>query len=196
MKIYDISQEVFSCQVYPDDPAPKKNKLKSIEDGELYNLTEFSMCAHNGTHIDAPSHFIKDGKTVDEICLESFVGKAFVIEHQGIVTDKDAVEILKKAKKQDEESAKRILIKGDAEVSLDAAKVFASSGILLLGNESQTIGPENAPMNVHIALLNANVVLLEGIRLSLVSEGVYFLNAAPLNLQGTDGSPCRAILIS
>lgn len=50
-------------------------------------------------------------------------------------------------------------------------------------------------MEVHLILLGANVVLLEGIRLSEVSEGVYFLNAAPLNLSGADGSPCRAVLI-
>jgi arylformamidase len=78
---------------------------------------------------------------------------------------------------------------------LEAAKVFASSDILLLGNEPQTVGPQNAPMAVHLALLSANVVLLEGIRLAAVSEGVYFLNAAPLNLAGAEGSPCRAVLI-
>ena len=195
MKIYDISQEVFGCQVYPDDPMPEKTMLRSMGNGEVYNLTAFRMCAHNGTHIDAPFHFIQDGKTVDEICLEAFVGMSYVAEHRGIVTGDDAAEIMEKAKKQNPEAAKRILIKGDAEVSLEAAKVFASSDLLLLGNESQTIGPENAPMAVHLALLGANVILLEGIRLSEVPEGVYFLNAAPLNLSGADGSPCRAVLI-
>ena len=73
MKVYDISQEVFSCEVYPGDPIPEKNVLKSMQKGEVYNLTAFSMCAHNGTHIDAPFHFIRDGKTVDEICLEAFL---------------------------------------------------------------------------------------------------------------------------
>ena len=58
MKIYDISQEVFSCEVYPGDPVPEKTALKSMQEGEVYNLTAFSMCAHNGTHIDAPFHFI------------------------------------------------------------------------------------------------------------------------------------------
>jgi arylformamidase len=195
MKIYDISQEVFGCRVYPGDPKPEKKIIKSIKKGEVCNLTAFDMCAHNGTHIDAPFHFIKDGKTVDEICLESFVGIAYVAEHHGIVTDDDAVEIIAKAKKQDTEAAKRILMKGDAEVSLEAAKVFASSGILLLGNESQTIGPQNEPMAVHLTLLAADVILLEGIRLSEVAEGAYFLNAAPLKLSGADGSPCRAVLI-
>lgn len=196
MKIYDISQEVFSCQVYPGDPAPEKKMLSIMENGDLYNLTAFSMCAHNGTHIDAPFHFLKDGKTVDAIGLEAFVGMAYVAEHHGIVSGNDAAEIIKKAEKQNPEAAKRILIKGDAEVSLEAAQIFASAEILLLGNESQTVGPEDAPMEVHLMLLSANVILLEGIRLSEVSEGVYFLNAAPLNLSGADGSPCRALLIA
>jgi arylformamidase len=195
MKIYDISQEVFTCQVYPDDPTPKMEIIKSMEKGEIYNLSLFSMCAHNGTHIDAPFHFIKNGKTVEQICIESFVGMAYVAEHRGIVSGNDALKIIEKAKGQNPESARRILIKGDVEVSPQAAKVFADSGVLLLGNEPQTIGPENAPMEVHLILLEKNVVLLEGVRLGEVSEGVYFLNAAPLNLSGADGSPCRAILV-
>ena len=195
MKIYDISQEVFGCQVYPGDPMPEKKELKSMEKGEVYNLTAFSMCAHNGTHIDAPRHFIKGGKPVDEMSLEAFIGMAYVVEHSGVVTDNDATEIIEKAKKHNSEAAKRILIKGDVELSLEAAKVFASSDILLLGNELQTVGPQNAPMAVHLALLSADVILLEGIRLAEVSEGIYFLNAAPLNLAGADGSPCRAVLI-
>ena len=196
MKVYDISQEVFGCKVYPNDPMPEKIVLKSMQKGDVYNLTAFNMCAHNGTHIDAPFHFIKDGKTIDEICLEAFVGMAYVAEHHGLVTGNDATEIIEKAKKQNLEASKRILIKGEVEVSLEAAKVFASSDILLLGNEPQTVGPQNAPMAVHLTLLGANVVLLEGIRLGEVYEGVYFLSAVPLNLSGADGSPCRAVLIT
>lgn len=195
MKIYDISQEVFGCKVYPDDPSPQKHILKSTRKGDEYNLTAFYMCAHNGTHIDAPFHFIKDGKTVDAVCLDAFIGAAYVAEHSGVVTYDDALKIIQKAKKQNSESAKRILIKGNVEVSIEAAKVFASSNILLLANEPQTVGPQNAPMAVHLVLLGANVILLEGINLSDVPEGVYFLNAAPLNLAGADGSPCRAVLI-
>ena len=195
MKIYDISQEILSCEVYPGDPVPQKTQFKSIDNGDLYNLSAFSMCAHNGTHIDAPRHFISGGKTIDEIALNVFVGMAYVASHNGIVTAEDATKILKKAHEINEECVKRILIKGDIEVSLEAAKVFASSNLLLLGNEPQTVGPKNEPMAVHIALLSANVTLLEGVRLAEVGEGVYFLNAAPLNLLGIEGSPCRAILV-
>ena len=195
MKIYDISQEVFGCSVYPGDPSPERTVLCSMDAGELYNLSSFQMCAHNGTHIDAPRHFIKDGKTVDALCPQSFVGMAFVTEHQGVVSADDAAEILKKARECSPEAAKRILLKGDVEVSLEAATAFAASGMLLLGNESQSVGPQDAPMAVHLALLSAGVVLLEGIRLTDVPQGVYFLNAMPLNLSGAEGAPCRAILV-
>lgn len=195
MRIYDISQEVFGCRVFPGDPVPEKKQLCSIEKGDPYNLTAFSMCAHNGTHVDAPSHFVKDGKTVDEISPETFAGKAYVAEHHGIVSGEDAVRITEKAKERDPEAAKRILIKGKATVSPEAAKAFAGQKILLLGNESQAVGPEDAPMEVHLTLLGAGVVLLEGIRLAAVSEGVYFLCAAPLKLAGAEGSPCRAVLM-
>ena len=195
MKIYDISHEVFGCLVYPGDPIPKKDVLQSMQNGGLYNLTAFSMCAHNGTHIDAPRHFIKDGKSVDEIPAEVFIGKAYVANHTGVLLGTDAEKILRMAKNADIDAAKRILLKGECEVSAEAAGIFAAEGILLLGNESQTVGPENAPMAVHLTLLSADVVLLEGIRLADVPEGVYLLNAAPLNLAGADGAPCRAVLM-
>ena len=190
MKIYDISQEVFSCAVYPGDPKPEKQTVYSTGAGDLYNLTSFAMCAHNGTHVDAPFHFLHDGKTVDQIDLSHFVGDCFVARHEGDVTAADAENILKKA-----DGAERILIAGNATVTIEAAEVFAAGGIKLLGNEGQTVGPENAPMQVHLILLRRGIALLEGIVLNEVPEGRYFLSAAPLNLGGADGAPCRACLI-
>lgn len=194
MKLYDISQEVFGCAVYPGDPAPKRESLSRMETGDLYNLTAFSMCAHNGTHVDAPYHFIQEGNTVDQIPLEKTVGLCFVAEWNGVLGGEDACRILHRAALAVRESARRILLKGDATVSAEAARIFVGGGVDLIGNESQTVGPEDAPMEVHKILLRADVVLLEGIRLSDVPEGVYFLNAAPLCLGGADGAPCRAIL--
>ena len=98
MKIYDISQEVFNCKVYPGDPMPKKSMISQMDKGDLYNLTEFSMCAHNGTHVDSPYHFINDGKSIDKVFLEAFVGMCYVANHNGIVSAVDAVNILNKAK--------------------------------------------------------------------------------------------------
>ena len=196
MKIYDISQEVFGCCVFPGDPAPEKERLSSIENGELYNLTAFSMCAHNGTHIDAPCHFVSGGVSVDAIPLEKTVGAAYVAGFDGTIGADDARAILRRASEYGDDTAKRILIKGAATVSLEAAHVFAESGVYLVGNESQTVGPEEAPMTVHLALLSAEVALLEGVRLREVPVGAYFLCAAPLSLGGSDGAPCRALLIA
>lgn len=193
MKIFDISQPILSCQVYPGDPAPKAERLASIDEGSLYNLTAFSMCAHNGTHVDAPYHFLDEGRTLEQIPLDAFVGDCFVVHHEGDVSAADAREILVKADAA--HAGERILIGGKATVTAEAAKVFAEAGIKLIGNESQTVGPENAPMEVHLILLGAEVVLLEGIVLKHVPEGKYLLSAAPLNLAGADGAPCRAILI-
>ena len=195
MKVFDISQEVFSCNVYPGDPMPERQVMLQIPEGAVCNLTAFRMCAHNGTHVDAPYHFLNDGKTIDQVDLKRFIGYAFVTEHAGKITAPDAEAMLEKARKLDSEAAKRILVKGPAVVTEEAAAVFAGAGILLFGNESQTVGPEDAPMMVHRKMLGAEIVLLEGIRLTDVKEGVYLLNAAPLNLGGADGAPCRAILM-
>ena len=189
-KIYDISQEVFSCAVYPGDPRPEKQLVYSTGEGDLYNLTTFAMCAHNGTHVDAPFHFLHNGKTVDRMDLSVFVGDCFVARHRGDVTAADAEEILRKAA-----GAERILIAGKVTVTAEAAEVFAAGGIKLLGNEGQTVGPEDAPMRVHLILLGKEVALLEGIVLTGIPEGRYFLSAAPLNLGSTEGAPCRAYLI-
>ena len=193
MKIIDISQELLSCNVYPGDPLPEAEKLRSMDQGEMYNLSKVSMCAHNGTHVDAPSHFIQNGKNIDDISLDSVVGCCFVAKHCGNVTAEDALHILERARSLG--AGERILISGDVTVTEDAAEVFAKSGIKLLGNEGQTIGPQDAPMKVHQILLGADVVLLEGIVLSGVSEGKYFLSAAPVNISGFEGSPCRAYLL-
>ena len=195
MKIYDISQEIFGSKVFPGDPSPNKQVVMRISEGGKCKLSAFCMCAHNGTHVDAPFHFYEKGKTIDETNLDHYIGIAYVAEHTGIVTANDAITILQKARETDRRSRKRILLKGKAEVSLEAAKVFAEAGILLLGNESQTVGPEEDSREVHLQLLGAEVTLLEGIRLGDVEEGVYFLNAAPINLGGVDGAPCRAVLV-
>ncbi len=195
MKIYDISQELLSCRVYPGDPSPHSEKICDMNRGDLYNLTAFSMCAHNGTHLDAPSHFLLKGDTVESLPLSKTVGYAYVADCKGELNAADAETILSRAKEINPDAAKRILIRGEATVTSAAACVFASAGLELVGNESQTVGPEDAPMDVHRILLSSGVVLLEGIRLDRVREGVYFLSAAPLAIAGSDGSPCRALLI-
>lgn len=189
MKLYvhDITQELFGGKVYPGDLVPSYERVAAMERGDIYNLTNLSMGAHNATHIDAPFHFYQDGKTVEELELSRCIGPCTVIElkDSGSNTLREALKSCQK----------RILLKGDLVITLELAQLMNELEILLVGVETQSVGPEGAPMQVHLELLGKEVVLLEGIRLGEVEPGDYFLFAAPLKLGGCDGAPCRAVLL-
>lgn len=188
MKIYDITQELFSGKVFPGDPAPSYERILKISEGAPCNLTSFTMGAHNATHIDSPYHFYDSGKTMEKVELSKCVGLCTVIELYEGYTEEDVIKVLKN-------SQKRLLIKGSGVVTLELAKLFNKYEIVLVGVESQSVGPADGPMAVHLELLGREVVLLEGLVLSEVSVGEYFLSAAPIKLGESDGAPCRAILI-
>lgn len=187
MKIYDISQELFGGKVYPGDPVPAYERICAIDSGDFYNLTKITMGAHNGTHIDAPFHFYKEEKTIDQLELSRCVGPCTVID----LTDHNQASFLHIL----EHCHKRLLLKGNIQVTLDMAKRMNQFGIVLVGVEGQSVGDADAPAPVHLELLRENVVLLEGLVLEKVSVGEYFLSAAPLKAGGSDGAPCRAILL-
>ena len=194
MKIYDISQEILNCDIYPGDPKPSLVFQKETSKGELYNLSTITMGNHNGTHMDAPLHFINGGKTINEIDLNKCVGYCFVINFEDIKDERTTINTLNKLQLINKDAAKRLLVKAHCDISKEVASILANH-IYLIGSETQSVGPENAPMAVHLELLNREVVLLEGIRLNEVKEGMYFLSAAPLNIGKAEGAPCRAILI-
>jgi arylformamidase len=188
MKIFDITQELFSGRVYPSDPTPAYKRVLKIAEGAPCNLTSFSMGAHNATHLDAPYHFYDHGKTIEQMELSRCIGPCTVIE----LTGQETEEVLSKRLDTCE---KRLLIKGECDVTLEMSKLFNRYGILLVGVEGQSVGPVDSPMPVHLELLGKEVVLLEGIVLTQVEPGNYFLSAAPLKLGGSDGAPCRAVLL-
>ena len=192
--IIDITQEILSCKVFPGDPAPIVHTLARMEEGSPYNLTKFEMCSHNGTHVDAPAHFVADGKTLDQLPVETFVGDCYVARHEGAVLAEDARKMLQDA--ADCGAAQRLLIAGKAWLTEEAAAVLAEARLLLYGNESQTVGPEDNPHPTHRILLGAGMALLEGAVLTDVAEGKYLLSCAPLNFAGSEGAPCRAVLIA
>lgn len=187
MKIYDISQELFGSYVYPGDPKPQKEEILRIEKGGKCNLTAVSMCCHNGTHVDAPFHFISDGKTIDKVDLQRFVGYCKVID--GSMLSRGKLDTIL------EDDSKKILLKGDVEITIPLAQQLAEVGIELIGVENCTVGNAETGERIHKILLSNEIVILEGIRLSQVKNGKYFLCAQPVNMSGVDGAPCRAILI-
>lgn len=188
MKIYDISRDIASTPVYPGDPEPQAKRVQKIENGDMCNLSMLAMCAHNATHVDAPNHFIDDGVTMENVPLSRFIGPCTVIECDEPLTGAQIDELLPNIKK-------RLLIKGKGEVTKSAAFALREGGIKLVGVEYQSVGPQGDPEAVHMELLGAGVVLLEGLDLSAVDSGDYYLVAAPIKWSGLEGAPCRAILM-
>lgn len=188
MKIYDITQELFGGKVYPGDPSPEFERVLKISEGAVCNLTRMTLSVHNGTHLDAPYHFYEDGKTVEQLELHRCVGPCSVVDLAGR-SEEELEQILSGCRE-------RLLIKGDTTITLELAKLINQHHIELVGVEGQSVGPIEAPKEVHLELLKEEVVILEGLVLKDIPEGEYFLSAAPLKLGGCDGAPCRAILLS
>ncbi|MCK9346498.1 MAG: cyclase family protein [Bacteroidales bacterium] len=188
MRIYDISQEIFSGTIFKGDPVPAAIPLYRIKDGHTYNLSSVSMCLHSATHIDAPSHYIEDGPTVDQISLERCVGPCMVLTANGPIDEGLISPLLGRG-------AKRLLFKGKGWLTMKAAMALSQSEIVLVGTEGQTVGHGVNIDQVHRVLLENNIVILEGLVLKDVPEGNYYLVSLPLKFGGMEGSPCRAVLL-
>ena len=188
--IYDISRELLSAQVYPGDPAPYVEQVRTIGLESEYNLSTFFSCCHNATHVDAPLHFVKDGKTTEEIPLNRFTGKCTVVTAKGILTGEHIDRLLPYCQRM-------ILFRGDGQtfLSTSAAFALADAGITLVGTDAQTIASPDTMQETHFELLNREMVILEGLDLHHVPDGDYLLMAFPLKIHGVEGAPCRAVLI-
>ncbi|MEG1528042.1 MAG: cyclase family protein [Clostridia bacterium] len=185
MKVYDISQPLPNCAVYEGDISPIISQIKSIsEDG--YNLSNLTMCLHNGTHIDAPSHFNRFGETISAMPIDLFVGDANVFQFDNKITREDIISLPK--------GVTRLLIKGNGILSAEAALALDYTDIKLIACESQSIGGENFFM-VHRLLSGRSIAILEGVCLKDVPVGKYFISALPLNILDGEASPTRAVLI-
>lgn len=186
--IYDITRELTSAAVYPGDTAPTLNRVRNIANGDVCNVTDLNMCVHNATHLDAPKHFIKDGTAIDSVSLYKCMGSAYVLES---LCDVDA----RFVEENVPVDCTRLLIKGNVYFAPGVGKILAERGIVLVGTENQSVSRHECCAEVHREILGEGIVILEGIDLSLVKEGVYDLCALPLRIKGCDGSPCRAVLI-
>lgn len=191
MKIIDISKKFFSCDIYPGDPEPEYEVLSSISEGSACNLTRIHACVHTGTHVDAPAHFIEKGETVEKLPLDPFIGPCTVIEVKGGVITGEHVD------KYFPKSCERLLIKGNGRAFFmdSSAQELAERGLILIGTDSLSVGCKDNQIAPHRAFLQNNVAVLEGLDLSEVKPGNYFLFAPPVNLDGLEAAPARAVLI-
>ena len=188
MKCIDITRELLGSPVYPGDPAPHMEELRRIRLGDECNVSALYACLHNGTHLDAPRHFMPDGQTIDELPLTACIGECSVVEGEGLLLGAQAEEMLPKLKK-------RILFKGRVQISPSAAFVLSDAGLELLGVEAQSVspagmygrGPSPAARGGHAPSRGAGS--LEG------GTGHLFSVRRPSENRGGGRRPVRAILL-
>lgn len=192
MEIIDISRKFFQSDVYPGDPKPEAEILSEIGENSDCNLTAVHACSHTATHADAPLHFVDGGKAIDELPLEPFIGPCRVIEvPDGVITGEYVDKYFPK-------KCERLLIKGNGKAFFmdSSAQELADRGLLLIGTDSLSVGCKGNQTGPHKAFLLGGVSVLEGLDLSKVNAGEYFLIAPPVCYDGLEGAPVRAVLVS
>ncbi|MEE1186464.1 MAG: cyclase family protein [Acutalibacteraceae bacterium] len=193
MTIYDISVEITAAPVYPGDPETHIEKIFDMDIGDSVNVSALTMSLHTGTHIEAPLHFIKNGNSISDIRLDSFMGECSVVAcsgYSGVLTGADIDELVP-------EGARRVLFKtlGNVKLSKSAVLSLISMGVTMVGIDAQSISEADEDAQIHKHLLSAGIIILEGINLRHVQSGEYTLMALPIKLNGTEATPCRAILM-
>lgn len=208
MKIYDISLTVTpALPVWPGDPSVKVERISKMEEGRHNNVSQIAMSAHAGTHVDAPYHFIADGKTIEQLSLDTLIGPAQVVEIAGdseLITAENlksagipagTTRLLLKTRNSGYWTQPGLPFQKDfSAVSPDGAEYLVQQGIKLVGIDYFSIAPFGDSVPTHRTLLGAQIVVLEGLNLSQVPAGPYQLYCLPLKLGGSDGAPARAIL--
>jgi arylformamidase len=205
MEWIDISVPIYVGMVrWPGDPPVEISQPMHLHRGDICTVSRLALGVHTGTHVDAPSHFLKGAKGVDSLSPEAMVGPARVIE------------ILETAAIGEAELSGRRIERGDrlllktsnsarcwntdefvpdfAHLTLDGAAYLAGVGIRTIGIDYLSIGHGDDGPAVHRALLGAEILIVEGLNLSGVEPGAYDLVCLPLKIRDGDGAPARALL--
>ncbi len=194
-----------STPVFPGDPPFTLERVLSLADGGVCNLSRLDAGVHTGTHIDAPVHFIDGGAGVETTPLDALLGPAYVVDARAVTGHIDAAtlqaldippeatRLLFRTRNSPRWSAGSFL-EDFVAVAPDAAALLADRGVRLVGNDYLSIAPYGDPAPTHVALLTAGVVVLEGVDLARVDPGWHDLICLPILLVGADGAPARTLL--
>lgn len=202
----DVSVPLKSGMVHwPGDPAARISLALDMERGDACTVSYLEMGAHTGTHMDAPAHFIRGGRTIDTIPFDVTIGRARVIA----IRDPDSVK-RRELERHGVRRGERILLKtvnsrrcwgSDAFVedfvyiAADAARYLAAKGLRLVGVDYLSVGGfRKDGRETHEALLGAGIWVVEGLNLAKVRPGPVDLVCLPLKLLGADGAPARALV--
>jgi len=208
MPIYDISLAVTTGGVvYPGNPPIEIELQQALARGDGANVSSLSFGSHTATHVDAAKHFFDDGQTVDHLPLDRLIGPCVVLEFDDSVMAIGPTEL----RRHDLTGVKRVLCKTRNSRILQRQPLFAkdytyispegadhlvSMGVELVGVDYLSIEQfKSGHHRTHRALLEAEVVIIEGLALADVLPGKYQLVCLPLKLSGLDGAPARAVLI-
>ncbi len=172
---------------------------------EAANLTSIEIDCHLGTHLDAPLHFVHQGKSVDQLDINTLIGNAFVAEIRGckVITIAHLEAVVP-------EGCQRLLLKTDNQIyweekrtefeedysAIDAAAAswLVEKGIKLVGIDYLSIQRFHDGPETHQVLLEAEVVIVETLNLESVTPGWYELICLPIKVMGVEGAPVRAVL--
>ncbi|MCF6150767.1 MAG: cyclase family protein [Candidatus Kuenenia stuttgartiensis] len=207
MTFHDVTLPISNSMItWPSDPAVSITGTSLISRGDFCNLSELQIGSHCGTHIDAPSHFLENGRTIDQLAIENLIGEATVFEFK----NKENIDVSDITQLRFD-NVKRVLFKtvnssywklsafkkDFVYLTKDAAQYLVDKRIRLVGVDYLSVekfGSQQA--ETHHILLRNDVIILEGLDLSTVEPGRYELIALPLKIKDGDGSPARVILKS
>lgn len=205
-KWIDISVTIKAGMAHwPDNPAIKVDKMLDMNRGDVCNVSVLSFGSHTGTHMDAPLHFIKNGKSLDKMPLDATIGPCRVIE----IKHKEAVTV-EEIKNQRIKAGERILFKtrnskkswktdefdkNFVYISKEAAAFLAKAKVQTVGIDYLSVGGFfNDGIETHNALLGAGIWVIEGLNLAKIAPGKYELCCLPIKVLNSDGAPARALL--
>lgn len=189
---------------FPGDPLIFLERAASISGGGICNVSRLDFGVHSGTHIDAPIHFIDGAPAIESVPLDACLGLALVVDasEHGSHLDAAAIRSLPIPP-----GTRRVLFRWNSDlwrkpdfqpgfraVTGDGAAALVELGVELVGNDYLSIAPFDAPIPTHRTLLEARVVIVEGLDLTDVEPGEYELVCVPLLIPGSDGGPARALL--
>jgi arylformamidase len=207
MRIYDVSVGISpQLPVWPGDPPVVLERVKAIASGANANVSRLGCGVHIGTHVDAPLHFIDGAAGVESLPLRLLTGRAYVVHLPAAkVIDEATLEkaglpprtrrILFRTRNSEIWAREKTFQKDFVAVDASGARWLAKRGVQLVGVDYLSVAPFGQSKETHRTLLEAGVVVIEGLDLSRVTQGRYSLYCLPLKLMGSDGAPARAILI-
>lgn len=206
MKIIDISWPILPTTTEYKDK--KTIQFQEIKNFDKDGVRESSIClgSHTGTHVDAPAHFLKDGKTIDQVTLDRVIGRAAVLDLTIVLGSISADDLEKQEINEGDILLLRTANSAHAPtdsferefVYLDAsgARYLAEKKVKAVGIDYLGIERGDPEHTTHTTLMHADVVIIEGLRLGHAQAGHYFLICLPLDVIGLEAAPARAVLMS